>query len=122
VRNPKLVLEEMRRNYEARRDEFTGDKMEFHRENLIRFLGRFKQFASAFPTASSDILNHDIFLVARAATDVAKEDLSDTCISDPRFANEFTEYFEAFDGLASGLHAWDEGVDACVLALSGSRS
>ena len=90
---------------------------EFHHKHLTLFLGRFRQFVSRFPTPSSSLLSHDIFLVLAAVTQVARSDLEDESSVGSIPEQVFLNYFAAFDVLVSGLQPLDTAADACAQAL-----
>ncbi len=95
--------------------------MEFHRKHLLLFLNRLCQFLAHFPTPSSSLPSHDIFLVVEAATTVAKSDWARFGKPDTEGWESFSRYFDAFEQLASGLGPLDKGAALCVEALTMSN-
>jgi hypothetical protein len=117
--NREKRIQTMVRNYTQKRDQ--GNQlavMEFHRKHLLLFLNRFSQLLARFPTPSSSLLSHDIFLVVEAATIVAKSDWAKCEQAEVERYGFFSKYFDVFDGLATGLGPLDRMTTACVDALT----
>ena len=92
--------------------------MEFHRRHLILFLRQFCQFLGFHETPSSRLLSHDFFLLVKAATIVAKSDWVKCEKADADCSGSFSNYFDAFDELVSGLVPLDKGAVLCLEALT----
>jgi hypothetical protein len=111
-------LKQMVENYTMKRDHSGNlSLMEFHRKHLVLFLNRFRQFLGRFRTPSSALLSHELFLVVEAATIVAKSDWVQHGALEANRNEGFSQYFKAFEELASGLAPLDETAAACLEAL-----
>jgi hypothetical protein len=88
--------------------------LEFHRKHLLLFLTRFQQLLARFSAPSSSLLSHDIFLVVKAATIVAKSDWERNRQEDSLLHNMFSAYFEAFDSLAAGIDPLEKSASKCA--------
>ena len=106
-------------SYSRKRDQLgMTDIMVFHRKHLLLFMNRFLQFASVYPTPSSALLSHELFLVVEAATNVAKVDWERSISSGTCICVRFADYFEGFALIRTGTASLIEGSKYCIAALS----
>jgi len=114
---------EMIKNYTLKKNQAADiHVMEFHRKHLLLFINRFRQLLDRFPSPSSSLLSHDIFLVVEAATTVAKSDWEKLGKEDAERYGSFSKYFDAFKNLSMGLAPLDISAAICVDALSDLNS